>query len=324
MAAFLAGQSLARPSFDRYAVAVSGGADSTALCHILSSLLPDQTITALIVDHGLRPESAREAEQTAARLRTWPNVQPVILPWAHTETVHSRLQEQARQARYALMTAYCVQHHIPALFIGHHQDDQMETFLLRLAAGSGLDGLAGMRCVKEGPVTLCRPLLGVSHADLLDYCLQNRLDWIEDPSNEDAGFARVRLRQSTAVLAEEGLTAQRLATTTQRLARAADALDWMTDRLWDEIVTEENQSLRFDLAALAALPDELTVRLIRRGMMLLTPDRAYPARLDALEELLPKLLNSSTPTRRTLGGILFSVAKARNSLHLAVENAIKE
>ncbi len=123
----------------------------------------------------------------------------------------------------------------PAFFIlllAHHRDDQAETFLLRLARGSGLDGLAAMAAVVERPgCRLLRPLLAVPRASLVATLAAHDQAWLDDPSNRNDKFARVRLRRGHAILAREGLSAARLAATAGRLARARQALELPLARL---------------------------------------------------------------------------------------------
>src|SRR5689334_12818293 len=159
------------------AVAVSGGADSLAL-----ALLADRwaracggRVTALTVDHGLRPEAAREARQVGRWLKA-SGIRHVILRWsppAMKKTATARLanlQAAARDARYELLCGWCRQHAVLHLLLAHHRDDQAETLLLRLARGSGLDGLAAMApLVERSAVRLLRPLLAVPKTAITGY-----------------------------------------------------------------------------------------------------------------------------------------------------------
>ena len=211
------------------AVAVSGGPDSMALAHILALLAAESQfdLHILTVDHGLRVEAAQEAVEVATYFEGKDHVTARILERdIEDHQKDKRIQEAARQDRYALMAAYCAEKGIKHLFLAHHADDQMETVLFRLAKGSGLDGLAGMRDVQpySDELTLCRPLLSLSKDDLLSYCAAHDIPYVEDKSNEDDKFARVRMRKSQAVLVEEGFSVQRLSVTASRLNRAGQAL----------------------------------------------------------------------------------------------------
>ena len=170
------------------AVGLSGGGDSMALTHMLCDWASrnDKIIHALHVDHDLRNESVDEAKQVGAWVENFPNIQFQILKWDH-DSPDTALMERARHARYDLMNDYCFQNKINILCIAHHADDQIETFFFRLAKGSGLDGLTGMKAWSDynDNLKIHRPLLNQSHNDLIEYCRDHNLSWIEDPSNEN-------------------------------------------------------------------------------------------------------------------------------------------
>lgn len=174
----------------RIAVAVSGGADSMALAHLAERW---GTASALIVDHGLRPESAAEAELTRARLP----MPARVLRLAGLEPGPA-LHERARVARYAALVAACAELGVVDLLLGHHQADQAETCAMRAEAGSGAAGLAGMAALVTLPsVRLLRPLLGVAPERLRATLAAAGLAWIEDPSNRNPATWRGRMRGRT-------------------------------------------------------------------------------------------------------------------------------
>lgn len=212
-------------------VAVSGGADSLALALLAHHWGRENTINviALTVDHGLRKGSDIEAQQVGEWLRAW-DLEHHILTWTGGAAVHSRVQERARDARYALMAEWCIAHGIHYLVLAHHQEDQAETVLMRLKKGSGLLGLAGM--ARERPlgiegdgVQIVRPLLGVSKVQLRQTLRVWGQAWIEDPSNTNFAFERVRTRHLLAQLEKEGVSAARLAGAASAIARVRDVLE---------------------------------------------------------------------------------------------------
>lgn len=289
------------------AVAVSGGADSMALAHMLAHAAQDTKIHALTVDHGLREESAYEARQVAGWLSHWPQTTHTILHWTG-EKPASRRMEAARTARYRLMAQYCIENEISFLGVAHHRDDQAETLLFRLAKGSGADGLSGMRETMPytgTSVSLWRPLLRVSHDDLVSYCRAHGLSWIEDPSNADRRYARTRLREARGVLAAEGLTPTRLGMTAARLARAQDALDWTAGYFHEKaLIVNDEGAISFSMPVLRDLPQEISLRIVREGVLDIRPS-AYGPRLAKLETLVSTLLGAQQDMRATLAGCLF-------------------
>jgi len=202
------------------AVAVSGGMDSLALLLLAHEFAQKRGsyVIGLTVDHGVRPESKEEA----SRVGQWAQergIQHVILEWVGDKPL-SRLQEKARKARYALLTEWCKQYQISTLLLGHHQQDQEETFWLRLSSGSGLDGLAGMKAqvVRDGVVFL-RPLLDIPKERIKETLVGKNQEWIEDPSNQTPHFFRGRLRH---FFHEEGLSPPRLLQVMKKLQLDAD------------------------------------------------------------------------------------------------------
>lgn len=293
------------------AAAVSGGADSMALLHALAGLCADRGIDlhVLSVDHGLRAEAAAEAQQVKDYCRALdPAIKHTTLRWAGDKP-EAALQEEARKARYALMADYCRENGISGLCLAHHRDDQAETVLMRLAAGSGLNGLAGMRAesLYSEEVTLLRPLLGVTKEDILTYCKAHNMPYINDPSNENEAFARVRLRKSMGVLAEEGLTSKRLSVTAQRLARAADALDYYCDLIWhSSALKNKTNQIVFNKNTFVDAPAEIAVRLIVRLIETLGPSKDYLPRMEKIENLTAALRAQEAVKPRTLGGVIFT------------------
>jgi len=226
------------------AVAVSGGADSMALCLLVHRWAAPRgvSLTALTVDHGLRPGSACEA----ARVGTWLAKRAIAqthLTWTDGASVTSRVQERARQARYDLMGTWCVRNGVKDLFLGHHMEDQAETVLMRLKHDSGLLGLAAMAPVRaldgvsgSATVHLTRPLLGTPKARLRATLRALGQNWIEDPSNRDPAFERVRIRHLLAHLEDLGVSARRLAGAAAGVGRVRAVLHLAADRVMSATV----------------------------------------------------------------------------------------
>ncbi len=210
------------------ALAVSGGSDSVALLRLGSQWTGAQRLTVLTVDHGLRAASKSEAEQVgnwAAGL----GLPHVVLRWKPPQPL-TGLQAKARAARYDLMTGWCTEHGADALLTAHTLEDQAETVLMRLARTSSLDSLAGIhRFSRWNGIELFRPLLGVKRDSLRAYLNGLGQGWIDDPSNEDERFERVRIRKALPVLRDLGITAEGLAELAWRVSDASQSLWGATD-----------------------------------------------------------------------------------------------
>ncbi len=189
------------------AVAVSGGADSMALAVLARDWAGQRggSVTAFVVDHGLRAGSADEARMTIERLQAL-GIPGRLLGIANLRH-GSALAERARIARYDILTAACRNAGILHLLVGHHAADQVETLAMRVLRGSGTHGLAGMSAVTEaGGLRLLRPLLEIEPARLRDFLTARGVGWAEDPSNQDTRALRPRLRRHLAALPGAGLT----------------------------------------------------------------------------------------------------------------------
>lgn len=300
------------------AVAVSGGADSMALVLLAGTWARAQggRVTALTVDHGLRRESADEARQVARWLKAT-GIRHRVLRWMPPKTPKDKggkaarmanLQAAARDARYDLLCGWCREHAVLHLLLAHHQDDQAETLLLRLARGSGLDGLAAMSPLTErANVRLLRPLLNSSKAQLVGYLEGRRQAWIDDPSNRDPANARVRMRHLLPCLAEEGMTITRLAETAERLAQARAAVEGATNRLLAQAVALYPEGyLQLDTVALRSAEREVGLRALARAVGCIGGATYGPrlARLTRLYEQIGRLAEGEPALGRgrTLGG----------------------
>ncbi len=269
-------------SYRHLAVAVSGGSDSVALmwllCRWRRRLEIPVALSILSVDHGLREGSFAETGQVGI----WANalgLEHHVLRWRGVKP-QGGVQAKAREARYRLMTAWCRVQRAEALVVAHHLDDQAETVLMRLMKGSGIDGLCGMRpsSWREG-VQLVRPLLGIRKARLVATLRAAGQDWLEDPSNRDMKYERVRLRQNLENLADEGAGAAQLGISARALSRIRDVLDGLAYDLAERAgVISPGGFVHFDADLMRAADGQIALRLLRRALMAVGGGSHPPAR----------------------------------------------
>jgi len=275
---------LAGPDHGELAVAVSGGTDSLALMALAAAACPGR-VHVLSVDHGLRAEAAAECAHVA-RLAAGLGLPHHMLTLGLGPG--GNVQARARTARYAAMADWCRANHVPLLLTAHHADDQAETLLMRLARGSGVAGLAGVRAsVDLGGVLLLRPLLGWQRASLA--AIVRAAGWapVDDPSNSDPAYDRTRARQ---LLAATGwLQADRIAAAATHLAEAEAALDWAADLAFSTRTAWQGDVLRVDPQA---LPAEIRRRLLARALAALGAEPDGPA----LQRLLVRLASGKGGT----------------------------
>ncbi|WP_165498275.1 tRNA lysidine(34) synthetase TilS [Siculibacillus lacustris] len=299
------------PLRDRAGVAlgVSGGADSSALLHLwarartVDPALPPAMV--LSVDHRLRAESATEAAIVAARAAAL-GLPHQTLAWTGPKPAGD-LQASARRARRALMRDALEARGWDTLVLAHHADDQAETFLARLARGSGVVGLAAMAPLHRAEgMWIARPFLALPKRRLTATLTAAGIDWIEDPSNADRRFDRARWRAAMPDLAALGLTRERLVATARAMARAAVALDGLGEALTAtaEVVHPAGWTT-LDAATWAAAPEEIRLRCLSRAIARVGGGD-YGPRLDDVERLDAALIGAragGSALVRTLGGV---------------------
>lgn len=296
---------LLEPGCGPVAVAVSGGADSTALLHLADAWARARARPILVytVDHRLRPEAADEARRVAGLAAAHGRTHRT-LAW-EADKPATGLQAAARTARYRLLLAACRRDRVAALLLAHHLDDQAETLLHRIDRGTGPDGMAAMLPARglDG-VLLLRPLLDLPKSRLLATCRAAGLGWSEDPSNTDHRFVRTGLRELAPALADAGITPARLGRLARAMAAARAALDGhAADWMAAHASVRASGDVLLDRAALLAAAPTLRHRLVDRALRA-AGGATYPARGDRLGRLLEWLAadDAGAPAVRTLGG----------------------
>jgi len=295
-------------------VAVSGGGDSMALV-----LLADRwarvhggRVSALTVDHGLRKESRKEA-LTVRRWLKRRGINHHILTWTKEArdigagvAGGSNLQARARDARYGLMENWCLNKSVLHLLLGHHRDDQAETFLMRLSRGSGLFGLAAMASVTEKPAhRLLRPLLDCNRVHLELFLKREKQIWVEDPSNKDTKYTRVRIREKMPEFAKLGLDAARIAKTAGVLGQDRKVLEETVAGVLAVAARPDPAGfVRFDASSVMAAPKAVGIRALVR-LLAMVGGGVYPPRQSGLDRLYEEIASSrrgASFKARTLAG----------------------
>lgn len=310
-------------------LAVSGGPDSVALMWLAArwhrSLARGPRLTVVTIDHGLRPEAAREAHEVK-RLATGLGLPHRTLRWRGAKP-KTGLPAAAREARYRLLVQAARKAGASHVLTAHTRDDQAETLLMRLVRGSGLAGLSAMaRLTERDGVVLARPLLDVPKSQLIATLKRAKIGFADDPTNHDAAFTRPRLRALLPQLAAEGGDARSLARLAARLARANVAVEVLTDgaerflRLRDRGDAPQAGVRSFEAPVFAALPEEVRLRILLRAINAFGHEG--PAELGKVEFLLAVLdqaiaasprapANGRPALKQTLAGALISLVGGR-------------
>jgi tRNA(Ile)-lysidine synthase len=285
-------------------IAVSGGADSLCLSHLLLNsglmLIPAH------YDHQLRPLSAEQALQVLSLMRSWGletemgsgNVR------LFGKTNKLGLEEAARFCRYEFLTSIAHKHNAQAILTAHHLDDQVETILMHFLRGSGINGLTGMRPIETLPkltedIPIWRPLLDVSKEEILEYCEDNRIEPIEDESNQDLRFYRNRLRHELIPHIEEIQPSFRaiLARNAEVIEFDRQVLEKMTELAWQNCLANEfpGKALLFKRSEWGKLDEAIQYRLLIKAADRLVPGLRDLGFLElqrarkAVDEIVPRV-----------------------------------
>jgi tRNA(Ile)-lysidine synthase len=312
-------------------LAVSGGPDSTALLFLAAQWRASRkngpAIIAVTIDHGLRAESAREANDVK-RLARRLGVAHRTLRWKG-EKPAAGLQEKAREARYRLLAKAAASAGASHVLTAHTLDDQAETVLMRLFRGSGITGLTGMAGALPIPasgkgtkseITLFRPFLDLSKARLIATLKAAGIVFADDPSNANPRFTRVRTRALMPLLVGEGLGAERLALLARRLRRAEAALEHAVGKAGAKLSLERanTAAIVLDRRGFMDLPAEIGLRVLGRAVAQMGDEGPVElAKLEALQAALTAQNSDSARFRRTLAGAVVTLTPAR----LVVERA---
>lgn len=260
-------------------VACSGGPDSTALLHVLHRLRREVGVTLCVasIDHGLRPESAAEVDDVAALAAT------LGLPFYRRRIEVPRegasIQGRARELRYQALREIAEARGAVAIAVGHTQDDQAETVLARMLRGAGLRGLSGIEARRADGVI--RPLLDCRRSEVRAYAVEHGLPFVDDPSNHQRAFERVRIRHEVlpALLAEDPRLIEHIAALSDEAAELNAYLDAQLPPLPPPGDTICSLELLRELAA------PLRIRWLRAWIAReteLTPSRSHLVELDRL------------------------------------------
>lgn len=310
VARFAAGLDRLVPAGQGIGVAVSGGADSFALLLLGAAARPGE-VEAATVDHALRPQSAAEAQRVADLCRQL-GVPHSTLTAQWEAPPETAIQQRARAERYRLLGGWLGERGLDALATAHHLDDQAETLLMRLARGAGVRGLAAIRPL--GPVPgsrqkLVRPLLGWTRSELRKLCQAAGVDPVDDPSNEDERFERVRVRKALAGV--EWLDPRALARSAANLADADVAIDWAAAREWERSVHSAPDQIAYRPGQ---APLEIRRRIVARAIVTLAiegDDAGLRGReIDLLVETLRSGGTATLRGVRSTGGEVWTFAPA--------------
>ena len=253
----------------RVVVGVSGGPDSTALLHILNILKDelDFRIATAHLDHALRPESGADADfvaETAKRLGIEFRVKRMNI-LALAEELDISVEEAGRRARYQFLEETRMACQADVIATGHHRDDEVETFFLRIFRGSSIKGLCGIPPVRG---LIIRPLINISRSEILDFIKQQEIPYRIDKTNLEADSDRNFIRNRILPVIESRFPHFRapLKRTIELIKVEDSFLEREVTKIYADSVTHDATTLTMKIAQLRNLPEALILRLILRAL----------------------------------------------------------
>ena len=299
-----------------FVVAVSGGPDSLALAGLSKFFAIKKKVKVyfVLVDHRIRKNSTKEALNVKKLLRE-NDIKLDILK--NTKKISKNIQKNARDIRYNLLATYCVKKRTKYLLTAHHQDDQIETFFIRLSRGSGIEGLSSMSEKTKiiNGINLIRPFLNLAKNDLI-FVAKSIFGMIfKDPTNKNKKFLRTNIRNLKTILQKKGLKPNSIAHSIKNISKTKEAINFYVAKSMKKLVKIKKNETILDLKNFKNEPEEIKFRIIVNILIKRTRSY-YPPRSYKVINLINRFEGSKLK-KCTLGGCLFE--KKKNLLYIYKE-----
>jgi len=302
---------------EEFIVAVSGGPDSFALSFLakIYSIKKYLRVKYFIVDHKLRKESTLEAKYVKKILKNY-HIDLNILNWNGPKP-KKNIQSLARIKRYELLINKAKKYKIKDILLGHHLDDLFENFFIRILRGSGLNGLISLdKKINKDGVNLIRPLINIDKKDLIYISKNIYGSYINDPSNKDEQYKRVRIRNFLKQLNLEGLDRKKFFLTIKNLKTANENIKFYVKKNLDENVTFlHNKQKAIINECFFSQSDEVVFRSFVE-LIQAVGKKYYPVRGKKIDKILA-LINFKPSFKVTLGGCI--IKKVNGTIILVKE-----
>ena len=296
-----------------FTVALSGGPDSMALAGLSNFLMREEKYKVLfaLVDHGIRKNSSKEALLVKKLLKR-KNIKLIILK--NNKKITKNIQKNAREIRYELLTNFCKKNNVKYLLTAHHQDDQIETFFIRLSRGSGVEGLSSMseKTVIQNKINLLRPLLNYEKKELSLIAQKMFGKTFKDPSNKNKKFLRTNIRKLKKILENQGLNPEKIAHSIKNISSTKDAINFYVVKSMNKFVKVKKKETILNLIHFKKEPDEVKFRIIN-NIVKKRGNNYYPPRSYKVVSLINRFEKNKLE-KCTLGGCIFE--KRKNLLHV--------
>ena len=255
---------ISKLKFKKFLVAVSGGADSLALaamCKVFQLKNQKKTFYYVHINHGIRKNSLNESKRVQNLLKKQFISLKVI---ENKNKFFNNIQHNARKVRYDLLNQECKKKKIKLILTGHHKDDQIETFLIRLSRGSGVQGLSGMRTLSalNNDTKIFRPLLEISKKELIFTAKKVFGSFIKDPSNKNKRYLRTKIRNLLPLIKKFGINENQIIKSIDNLRSSSETLNLYINDLIKKTVKRNNKKYMIDRKVLFSLNSELQLKIL--------------------------------------------------------------
>tara|TARA_B100001063_G_scaffold124847_1_gene116686 strand:- start:80 stop:1114 length:1035 start_codon:yes stop_codon:yes gene_type:complete len=289
---------------ENFLVAVSGGPDSLALTFLskIYSIKKSLNPKYVIIDHKLRKNSTLEANKVKKKLKKY-SINLDILTWRGLKP-KKNIQSISRDKRYSLLIEKAKKLKIKNILVGHHSDDLFENFFIRLLRGSGLNGLVSLdRKTQNDNINLIRPLLNFSKKDLIFISSFIFGSFVEDPSNNDDKFKRIKIRNFLKELKNQGLDRDKFLLTIKNLKFANETIKFYAKKnLKENIIFFQKEKKMILKKNFFNHSQEVIFRSFTE-IIKLVGKKYYPVRGKKIENII-KLITAKTQLKVTLGGCI--------------------
>jgi len=303
-----------------FLVAVSGGPDSLALTALSKIYLSEQKskVFFVLIDHGIRSSSLKEANAVKSLLKK-KKINLTIL--SNREKINKNIQSQARDVRYKLLLNFCKKNRIKFILTGHHSNDQIETFLIRLSRGSGVQGLSSMKKVSilKNKIKLVRPLLDEKKKNLTILAKQYFGKIFKDPSNINKKYLRTKIRGLIKQFEKSGIKHERIISSINNLGVTRDTLNTYVTSVEKKCVIKKKKELVINLKNFSIENDEIQLKIFSKCIKDISKNY-YPPRAKKIINLLNKV-KINKKLKSTLGGCV--IQKIHNNLVIYKEDLKK-
>ena len=291
---------------NKFLVAVSGGPDSMALaafCKVLESNNKKKKFYYTHINHGIRKNSYTESKKVKKILKKQSITLKII---NNRKKISNNMQHNARKVRYTLLNKECKKKSIKFILTGHHKDDQIETFLIRLSRGSGVQGLSAMNTTShiDNKIKIFRPFLSESKKNLVNITKRIFGTYIKDPSNNNQKFLRSNVRKLLPLLNKYGIGDDQIIKSINNLRSSSKTINIYFKEISGKLLRRKGKEIYIKKKDLFSLNDELQIRTLGFAIKSLNKSD-YPPRSKKILTAL-KFLNTSKEIKHQLGGCLIN------------------